>query len=217
MKLVIVSDTHLHEIDPPDGDLLVHCGDLTMRGTAQELRAVNRTFGRIKGRYAHGILYIAGNHDFLFQRDRALAETLVDNGRYLADEGCTIGGVSFWGSPWTPTFFDWAFMADDDQLAPHWDLIPRAIDVLITHGPPLHVLDMTTRGEAAGSATLLRAVERVAPAVHCFGHIHEAYGELERNGTRFINASSCDVDYRLANGAFELDLSDRAIDAAAGR
>jgi Icc-related predicted phosphoesterase len=195
MKLVIVSDTHCHEIDPPAGDLLLHCGDLTYNGTESELVRVNENFGRIRDRYTHGIVFIAGNHDFLFQDSPALARSILSHGSYLEDSGVTIDGLKFWGSPWTLRFFEWAFMDEDSALEEYWSRIPETTDVLVTHGPPYGVLDLTTRHEWAGSTTLARALDRVRPALHAFGHIHEAYGELRRNGTHFINASSCDFDY----------------------
>ena len=207
MRLVIVSDTHGNSIDPPPGDLLVHCGDLTGRGTPSELEGVEREFRRIEGRFTHGILFVAGNHDFLFEQDPARARSIVGTGTYLNESAATIGGVTFWGSPWTPQFFEWAFMAEDEQLAARWDLIPRDTDVLITHGPPYGVLDKTYRGALAGSPTLRHAVEAVKPTLHCFGHIHEAYGEEQIGGTHFINAAICNRANEVVNAAVVVELS----------
>jgi hypothetical protein len=47
---------------------------------------------------------------------------------------------------------------------------------MMTHGPPMGVLDATTRGESVGCQHLLRAARRCKPVLHCFGHIHEAWG-----------------------------------------
>ena len=33
------------------------------------------------------------------------------------------------------------------------------------------------------------------PAYHVFGHIHEGHGAYTDGTTRFINASTCDVNY----------------------
>ena len=40
------------------------------------------------------------------------ARGLLTNAIYLEDSGVEIDGVRFWGSPWTPTFMDWAFMLE---------------------------------------------------------------------------------------------------------
>ena len=47
---------------------------------------------------------------------------------------------------------------------------------MLTHGPPMGVLDLTTTGEKVGCEHLLRAARRCKPRLHCFGHIHEAWG-----------------------------------------
>ena len=47
---------------------------------------------------------------------------------------------------------------------------------MMTHGPPHGILDATTTGEKVGCEHLLRAARRCKPRLHCFGHIHEAWG-----------------------------------------
>jgi hypothetical protein len=55
------------------------------------------------------------------------------------------------------------------------------VDILISHGPPRYRLDKTEEGENVGCKNLWRAVRRVKPRVHCFGHVHAGYGaELVR-------------------------------------
>lgn len=48
---------------------------------------------------------------------------------------------------------------------------------MLTHGPPMGILDETHYGnEHVGCEHLRRAVERCKPRLHCFGHIHEGWG-----------------------------------------
>lgn len=47
---------------------------------------------------------------------------------------------------------------------------------MMTHGPPMGILDTTRTGEHVGCQHLLRAARRCKPRLHCFGHIHEAWG-----------------------------------------
>jgi hypothetical protein len=54
--------------------------------------------------------------------------------------------------------------------------IPKGIDIVVTHGPPRGVLDMTADRQRAGCPELFAAVARARPRVHCFGHIHEGWG-----------------------------------------
>ena len=81
---------------------------------------------------------------------------------YLQDETIEIGGVSFFGSPWTSRFQDWAFMLTEDELAERWSLIPPAIDVLCVHSPPLGYGDWIS-GHSIGSPSLLAAIDERAP------------------------------------------------------
>jgi hypothetical protein len=88
---------------------------------------------------------------------------------------------SFYGSPWSPEFCDWAFNAErGEQSRAIWSKIPDDVDILITHGPPHGILDYVPRSkEHCGCEELLKVVkERVKPRLHIFGHIHETYGKF---------------------------------------
>jgi Icc-related predicted phosphoesterase len=79
-------------------------------------------------------------------------------------------------------------------------MIPADTDVLITHGPPYGILDEVQRDpRPVGCRDLMRRIEAIRPRVHIFGHIHEGYGQIEQNGTVFINASVLDVRYQPVN------------------
>lgn len=54
-------------------------------------------------------------------------------------------------------------------------VIPKT-DILLTHGPPLRVHDLATRGVHAGCPALLERVSQIQPRLHVFGHIHEGRG-----------------------------------------
>jgi Icc-related predicted phosphoesterase len=71
-----------------------------------------------------------------------------------------------------------------------WAKVPDRVDVLLTHGPPHGILDATNRGEDAGCRDLFDRVLVVKPRLHVFGHIHEAAGQTEIDGTVFVNAST---------------------------
>ena len=67
MRIVALSDTHRleHKVPIPDGDILIHAGDMTGRGNWEEFITVGRWFKELKSRFTHRIM-IAGNHDFGF-------------------------------------------------------------------------------------------------------------------------------------------------------
>jgi hypothetical protein len=115
----------------------------------------------------------------------------------LFDEAITLDGLNFYGTPWQPWFYDWAFnLQRGPQIRAKWELIPSNTDILISHGPPLGHGDLTSRREQVGCADLLATVEANRPKLHIFGHIHEAYGVTCNEHTTFINASSCTLNYK---------------------
>lgn len=206
MRIVCVSDTHGRgrDVDVPDGDVLVHAGDLSGMGS---LKQIEQEADWLRALPHPTKVVIAGNHDFAFQQDASAARALMEGLVYLEDRETTIDGVRFYGSPWQPWFHDWAFNLDrGEPIRAKWDLIPAGIDVLVTHGPPSAILDRTTSGHQVGCEELLVAVARVRPRVHVFGHIHEAYGVVDRDGTRFVNASTCDFRYRPVHPPIVVDL-----------
>jgi Icc-related predicted phosphoesterase len=207
MRIVLISDTHgQHDgLVLPAGDLLIHAGDFSKRGRLDEVAKFMDWFGRLP--HTHKVL-IAGNHDFLAEKDPHVFQSLVPTGvTYLNDSGTAIGGFKIWGSPIQPWFYDWAFnRRRGADIQRHWDLIPTDTDILITHGPPLGVLDKTVGGDLVGCADLIAKVQAVQPRLHVFGHIHEAHGQEVRGATTFVNAAVLDLDYKMVWGATELDL-----------
>lgn len=190
MRIVCVSDTHgrHRDVTVPDGDVLVHAGDLTRYGRPEEVRDVGEWLGGLPHRHK---VVIAGNHDFCFQEQPGLARPHITHAVYLEDEAVTIDGVVFYGSPWQPWFGGWAFnLPRGPELAAVWAKIPAGTGVLVTHGPPHGILDATRRGESAGCLDLFNRVFEVRPRLHVFGHIHEAAGRLDVDGITFVNAST---------------------------
>lgn len=205
MRLVCLSDTHNRhdDLDVPDGDVLLHAGDFTGRGTAAEVEAFGIFLAQLPHRHK---VVVAGNHDFLFQQEPERARALLGDVTYLQDSGTEVAGLSVWGSPWQPWFHDWAFnLPRGSALAEKWALVPGGFDVLVTHGPPLGILDRTARGERVGCEELLRARARIRPRLHLFGHIHEAYGVQEEAGILSVNACNCDLGYRAVHPVVVID------------
>lgn len=205
MKLVCISDTHGdHEkVTLPSGDVLIHAGDLTGHGTEEETQAFFRWFGRQAFDYK---ICVAGNHDTFVEQDPIACQQMADSVGvvFLNDTGCSIDGVSFWGSPITPRFFHWSFMRDPGaDIEAHWDLIPTDTDVLITHGPAYGILDQVDREngdkEHTGCPSLLKKIQLVKPQFHVFGHIHEDYGRVEEEGVSHCNVSTMNKQYQIQN------------------
>ncbi|HKX84397.1 MAG TPA: metallophosphatase domain-containing protein, partial [Pyrinomonadaceae bacterium] len=146
-RIVCISDTHNcnEQIAVPEGDILIHSGDATIKGTDQEVIEFIRWFSRLPHKHK---IFVAGNHDWFFELDNNYARRLLadSNITYLQDSSTQIDDLKLYGSPWQPRFFDWAFNLDRGyELAEKWKLIPNDIDILITHGPPNGILDLVPR------------------------------------------------------------------------
>lgn len=217
MKIILISDTHSqhNSVRIPDGDILIHAGDLTASGKNQDVEAAAKWLGSLPHRHK---IAIAGNHDLLFESSPGHATTVLRSAGviYLQDAGVKIDGLSIYGTPWQPEYMHWAFNVPRGELAKYWNQIPPNLDILITHGPPYGILDQRTPpgvrrlapwedeelfagSDHIGCEQLLEAVARTKPRVHVFGHIHRGYGRTENEHTIFYNASICNETYDPVN------------------
>lgn len=208
MRIVCISDTHMHYPNVPFGDVLIHAGDATYHGHKEEVEEFASWWETLPHRHK---IFVPGNHDWLFQLRPMLGRAMLkDTTHVLIDEDVYIERLRFHGTPWQPAFGNWAFgLPRGEILNAHWDLVPDDTDVLITHSPPFGILDLTKRGENVGDHGMLDMVLRVKPALHVFGHIHESYGIAYRNslpGGTFVNASICDRKYDAVNEPIVVDL-----------
>ena len=207
MELVCLSDTHgLHwQVSVPEGDVLIHAGDLTRYGHLEEVADFNTWLGKLPHRHK---IVVAGNHDWCFERHPIAARALLTNAHYLLDEGVLIDNCRFYGSPWQPWFNDWAFnLKRSADLRAKWQAIPDDTDVLITHGPPYGHGDCLHTGAFVGCNDLLNRVELLKPALHIFGHIHEGHGITSNRHTQFVNASICNRKKQPINPPFSFTLT----------
>lgn len=209
VRIVALADTHLaHEprdarpgsiggslsrSSIPDGDVLVHAGDLLQYGTLDELGRAARFFGALPHRTK---VFVAGNHEVCLERRPAEARALLEGEGivYLEDETRDLGGLVFHGSPWTPKLRIWAFgAARGAEIASKWARIPDRVDVLVTHVPPHGYGDRVSWGPLSrhvGCPDLLARVRRVKPRLHLFGHIHQAPGRWQEGPTTFANVTT---------------------------
>lgn len=84
-----------------------------------------------------------------------------------------------------PSLGDWGFQYDP-EMGHNFD-ISDDVDVVITHGPPRGIMDMTYSAERAGCPQLFVAIARSRPRMHYFGHIHEGWGAKVVAWRKMIN------------------------------
>ncbi|EFE39088.1 hypothetical protein TRV_06226 [Trichophyton verrucosum HKI 0517] len=189
VQLVCISDTHNSTREVSPGDLLIHAGDLTQRGTSEELHSQFRWLSTLP--HTHKIV-IAGNHDLLLDSDfvkrhptripsqpgsSVFSLDLYDV-EYLQDRSVALHfpngrRLNIYGSPQTPEFGIWAFQYP--AIRDVWTgRIPDNTDIVVVHGPPVLHRDA---GKKKGDGYLLKELRRVRPQLVVFGHAHDGYGE----------------------------------------
>ena len=217
MVITLISDTHTkhNQLNGllPGGDLIIHAGDMSSMGYKHEIQQFLKWYNNLE--YTNKI-FIAGNHDWGFQKDPKMCEELLEfynKVTYLQDNLELIGedyetAVKVYGSPWQPEFYNWAFNLPRMgwELEQKWNDIPLDTDILVTHGPAWGHLD-TVKGMSVplGCELLAERIKVVKPKIHVCGHIHTGYGYKFDGDTHFFNAAVLDESYYLTQKPFTFE------------
>ncbi|MFW5847666.1 MAG: metallophosphoesterase family protein [bacterium] len=212
MRIVFLSDIH-SKFDQlknlPDGDIIIIAGDVTSVGYLTEVEYFVEWFNNLNYEYK---IFIAGNHDFLFEKQPFLVKEILKSKDiiYLEDSEIIINGLKFYGTPISKIFNEWAFNRNDEQRELHWSNIPDDVDILITHELPYGILDNLHDFTHMGCHLLKHQYEmqRIKPLVHVFGHNHYSYGIEQHDDTLFINASILDERYYIKNKPIVVDIDE---------
>ena len=204
MKFTIISDTHLdHEkLGVMSGDVLIHCGDMfdLFGSHVGDMKRMDEWFGK---QQFDLILCIGGNHDHDLEKRVGETPQPFKNAIFLDGESYEYKGIKFFGASWVPDLYHHAFFKENEDLEYEWAKIPNDTDVLITHTPPLDILDKSSKNMTLGCAHLAANIARVKPRLHCFGHVHASSGVVEHQGTTYINASMVSRDHRIIRAPYE--------------
>ena len=160
VRVVCISDTHgeHRQLQVPDGDLLIHAGDITEHGESEQIEDFERWMGELP--HPHKIV-IAGNHDTILDKSWAgsMGKAVVAESRrtrlmmersphFIYSEGGAfeVLGLKIYASPWTPKPAGghgktWAFGGKRTAAHAEWGKIPTDTQLLVTHGPPLGLND----------------------------------------------------------------------------
>jgi Icc-related predicted phosphoesterase len=211
MRIWHISDTHgYHDLltIPEDIDLVIHSGDCSNPrdpyNNEPEVRNFIHWYKSLPIKYK---IYVAGNHDSSIEKGLVKVKDFDDyNIMYLEDDYVHIEGFKIHGSPITPNFGNWSFMKSRDKLDKHWQRsIEDDVDILVVHGPPKGILDVSEdrdhKLENCGCRALKRHIlERIKPKLMLFGHIH--------NNDETINAGTLKLsayDTIFSNGSVVTD------------
>lgn len=150
------------------------------------------------------VVFVQGNHDFVAYAK--LFEGMDVHQQLKHDETLELAGLRIGGGPGINYIQgEWNWEMTQPEQNDVFSKVPSEIDLLVTHAPPVNVLDYA--GCHYGSPAIANLVarmwtyrERPALKTHVFGHIHEQGGsedlvdhmdgEYMEYGLRFVNAAT---------------------------
>jgi Icc-related predicted phosphoesterase len=217
LDFMCISDTHGKHgwLTDTTCDVLIHSGDAANPRDPHlnnnEMVDFLDWFSAQPAKYK---IYVPGNHDTSIEKGLV---TIPSNVILLDHKEVTIEGFKIFGSPYTPEFgHGWAYNVDRRKLDDVWQDIPDDTDILITHGPPKTILDLTARDGSyfqCGCQHLLRRVLQIEPFIHQFGHIHSESTCINGGtfvhpslSTKFVNASVVDINHNFVHDGIRVKL-----------
>jgi predicted MPP superfamily phosphohydrolase len=190
IRVVCISDMHTHTYPVPDGDILIHAGDMTNKGTVSEIQAHIDWLDSLPHTNK---FVIAGNHDTYLDPKSRITLSEEDQSPELdwrsvfyiqhntlkvtfpATPDLPARVITIYGAPQIPACGGSSFAFQYPRGLDAWtDTVPSNIDILVTHTPPKYHLDLFSPW--LGCEHLLREVWRTKPRLQVFGHVHGGAG-----------------------------------------
>jgi predicted phosphodiesterase len=219
----------------PEADVLLHGGDFTNAGEKEQIESFSKWLEAYPAKHkviVAGNHDITFHEEYYLDRGAARfhrqavpdpssarlnfevkpydcfeCRRFLDSHIYLEDTAVEVCGYTIYGSPWQPEFCDWAFMRPrGEPMREVWSKMPESVDVLLTHTPPRGHGDTTSASGRVGCEMLQAAIQQRTVSVNVFGHIHAGYGCSTDDTTLYVNASTCDSNYRPINPPIVFDL-----------
>jgi len=192
IRFVVISDTHWkhHVMTIPEGDVLVHCGDIFLKGGSEsQFNTFLDYFSKLPHRTK---IFVGGNHDHALEvlgKDRIKELCEPFDIIYLENDFLEVEGFRIFGTPFS-------FQSRSDNSAfqqPRADSVYEAassdgdIDILISH----------------------QKLPQIPCQMNFFGHVHARRGVQKRNGRIYVNAAICDGRFRPLNTPILVDVPRR--------
>lgn len=185
MKFLVITDLHENKsaidwinrlADQYDVRSILFLGDVTDLSSCEVGKEILKQFKK-------ETYFIPGNCD-----PKDIPEKVSDVVKSVHGKSFFIDDVkfaAFGGS--NPTIFDTPFETSEEEIFRVLDSISSENMVLMTHAPSYGILDEIPSGLNVGSTAIRDIVQKYHPIVALSGHIHEAIGIKEIDGTLFIN------------------------------
>jgi uncharacterized protein len=191
MRILVVSDMHgdiksvdraRTEIRP---DLILSCGDW---GDAEQ----------VSEQVLQGLLRLVpvyttfGNHDPLEilarLKNRDESPVLIGQGLVQEFAGLRLGAI---GGIWAKSHAKPHYVTDDDVAQAAAGIARTGpVDILLTHGCPIGLADLTPTGRHGGQRCFLEAFKTVEPRLHLCGHLHRAQERILKDGRKVLNVGA---------------------------
>lgn len=201
MNILVIGDIHsdienlmnlLDKVSMLSFDVIVYTGDFTDVGIS--LRGVMETdvakiiLEELKS-LKKPLVAVPGNND-----NKKIVELLEEEDVSIHGKGKMIENVGFYGFGGAKTPFGTPLEPSEKEIEiglkkAYEDVKNAKIKVQVTHNPPVRTkVDVISSGAHVGSEVVRKFIEDVKPVVAISGHIHEARGTDEIDGTKLINA-----------------------------
>ncbi len=182
LSILHISDTinmHCRLNNLPPADILIHSGDATMCGSEYEVLNFFEWFVALPHRHK---IFVPGEKDLCLQSN--MVAGLPENVHCLMNSEVRIGNVRFYGLPF---FIDDVYAGKYDEEI---SKIPNNVDILISHQPPLGILDKEPgRGKRHYGSKVLYDRVRKEPIYHLFGHVNASSAYQGLVGPTYINSA----------------------------
>jgi uncharacterized protein len=191
MRILVVSDLHgdFESVDRARTEhrpnLILSCGDW---GDAEQVsEQVLQDLLRLVPVYT-----TFGNHDPLEILARLEnpdgSPVLIGQGLVQEFGGLRLAAI---GGIWAKSHAKPHYVTDDD-VAQAAARIARSgpVDILLTHGCPIGLADLTPTGRHGGQPCFLEAFKTVEPRLHLCGHVHFAQERILKDGRKVLNVGA---------------------------
>jgi Icc-related predicted phosphoesterase len=138
------------------------------------------------------VLTTFGNHDPLdllpLVRNRDGSPILLGQGEVRTIDGLRVAAI---GGIWAKSHRLPHYVTDEDVAGFARRVAAEGtVDILMTHGCPVGLADLTPKGTRGGQRCFLDAFHAIAPRVHLCGHLHVPQERTLKDGRRVLNVGA---------------------------
>ena len=190
MHILAIADIHgnrrkLRDIlaRAQSADVIVLAGDITHLGSPDEAAEAVELCRAC----APAVLTVSGNCD-----DELIEKRMAADRHSLTGTGRVLDGVGFFGVSAAAPHIGNTWEVSEAQLGAwlasgYAAVAGAAQKVLVSHPPPFGLVDLTYTKKHGGSQAVRAALDEYAIQLVVCGHIHEARGLTQYNGTTVVN------------------------------